>query len=128
VARIHDPIDDAAAIEATPILLAFFADGAEFLRALDDDELTLLTRARPPLRADVVVEITWPGLPNRCFVRARVTRLRGDRLTLRLHADDRRVHDFLVAVAHGARIARHPRAADRYSVRLAVSWRAFGTL
>jgi hypothetical protein len=131
--RIHDPVDDAAELDGTPILLVSFDSGAEFLDALGPGgpagELILDTRARPPAHGEVVVEIDWPGLPNPAFVRAQARRrINRPGLIARLHPDERLARDYLVAVASGGPVECHRRFTDRYAVHLPLNWRAFGTL
>src|SRR5436309_1007206 len=88
---VHDPVDPAEALRGTPILVASFTSPAELLtryRADGDGALLLTTRARPRSGSEVVVEVQWPGIPNRVFMRARVRRRRGDGVVARLHPDE----------------------------------------
>lgn len=128
--QLQDPIDPADRIDGTPIVVASFESGAEFLAHYTDDgeagELALVTRARPRTRAEVVVEVKWPSLPNRVYVRALVARRRLG-LVARLHRDERRARDFLVRMAAGDSVHYHLRAHRRYCVRLPLGWRTFGS-
>jgi PilZ domain-containing protein len=129
--QLQDPIDPAEALEGTPIVVAAFGSGSEFLAHYSDEgsagELALVTRARPRGgRAEMVIEIKWPSLPNPVFVRARVSRRRLG-LVARLHPDEKRARDFLVRMAAGDELEYHLRAHRRYCVRLPLSWRAFGS-
>jgi hypothetical protein len=126
---LQDPVDPAERLEGTPIVVASFSSGAEFLAHYSDDgpagELALVTRARPRTRAELVIEVTWPGLPNPVFVRARVSRRRLG-VVARLHEDETAARDFLVHLARGDALAYHLRRHRRYCVRLPLSWRPFG--
>jgi hypothetical protein len=132
-ARIHlqDPVDPAEGLEGTPIVVAAFASGSEFLLHYSNEgpagELALVTRARPRSRADLVLEITWPGLPNPVFVRARVSRRRLG-VVARFHTDEAHARDFLVRMAKGDTVYYHLRRHRRYCVRVPLSWRTFGSM
>jgi len=127
---LQEPVDPAEYLRGTPIVPAVFPDGTSFLEAFDAErgpagELAVVTRARLPSRTPVVLEILWPALPNRIYVRAFVFRRRLG-LMARLHADERHVRDFLLHVARGLPAEFHRRAHRRYCVRIAVQWRVFG--
>jgi hypothetical protein len=126
---LQDPIDPAERLEGTPIVVASFSSGAEFLAHYSDDgpagELALVTRARPRARAELVIQIEWPGLPNPIFVRARVSRRRLG-VVARLHEDETAARDFLLRMARGDALHYHLRKQRRYCVRLPLAWRAFG--
>lgn len=128
---LHDPIDPAEGLEGTPIVVASFSSGAEFLEHYSDDgpagELALVTRARPRARAELVIEVSWPGLPNPVFVRARVSRRRLG-VVARLHEDETAARDFLVRMARGDALHVHLRRHRRYCVRLPLSWRTYGSM
>jgi hypothetical protein len=128
---LHDPIDPAERLEGTPIVVASFSSGEEFLDHYSDDgpagELALVTRARPRGRAELVIEVSWPGLPNPVFVRAKVSRRRLG-VIARLHEDETPARDFLVRMARGDALHVHLRRHRRYCVRLPLSWRTFGSL
>ena len=126
---LQDPIDPAERLEGTPIVVAAFSSGAEFLAHYSDDgpagELALVTRARPRARAELVIEVSWPGLPNPVFVRAKVSRRRLG-VVARLHEDETAARDFLLHMARGDALVYHLRKQRRYCVRLPLAWRPFG--
>lgn len=127
-ALIQEPVDPTRGLRGTPIVLAAFRSGADFLHAYDDrgaGEIAVVTRARPRSNTPVVLEVTWPGLPNRVFLRARAFR-RWLGLLARLHADEASARDFLVQMAAGDRVRYHLRAHRRYCVRISCEWRVFG--
>ncbi|HXU71350.1 MAG TPA: PilZ domain-containing protein [Polyangia bacterium] len=128
---LQDPVDPAERLEGTPIVVASFSSGREFLEHYTDDgpagELALVTRARPRARAELVIEVSWPGLPNPVFVRAHVSRRRLG-VIARLHEDETAARDFLVRMAHGDALHVHLRRHRRYCVRLPLSWRIFGSM
>src|SRR6266545_2863096 len=102
-ALVHDPVDPAEALHGTPIIVASFTSADEFRDCYRDHgagELKLTTRARPRPGSEAVVEIHWPGIPNRVFMRAQVARRR-DGLVARLHPDEKPARDFLLRLAHG---------------------------
>lgn len=117
-----------------PILGLAFADKVAFLHALHEHrgpagELIVETRAALRVGAEVMLEVRWPGLPNRVYVRAEARRrwLTGQ-LALRLAADEREQLAFLVRVAHGTGGIDYRRRHGRYRVRHPIDWRRFGTL
>jgi hypothetical protein len=126
---LQDPVDPAERLEGTPIVVAAFSSGAEFLAHYSNDgragELALVTRARPRARAELVIEVSWPGLPNPVFVRAKVSRRRLG-VVARLHEDETAARDFLLRMARGDALQYHLRKQRRYCVRLPLGWRAFG--
>ena len=64
--QLADPASLGDHLTGTPIVVAAFASGADFLHYFRDEgdagELTLVTRARPRGRAELVLEIGWPAL------------------------------------------------------------------
>lgn len=126
---LQDPVELGERVEGTPIVVATFFSGADFLAHYSDEgpagELALVTRARPRSRAELVIEVSWPGLPNPVFVRAKVSRRRLG-VIARLHADETAARDFLVAMARGDALHYHLRQQRRYCVRLPLAWRSFG--
>jgi hypothetical protein len=128
--QVHDPVDPAEALRGTPIIVASFTSAQEFLdryRGAGDGALELATRARPRPGSEAVVEIQWPGIPNRVFMRARVARHSRDGVVARLHRDERPARDFLLQLARGEVPSWHPRRYRRYCVRLPLGWRSFGS-
>jgi hypothetical protein len=128
-ALIHDPVDTVEHLAGTPIVIAAFESGAQFLEAYGDagaaGELAVVTRAAPPSGSEVVLEIHWADLPNPVFVRASVLRRRLG-LLARLHADAAQTRDFLLRMAWGVPSSVPRRRQKRYCVRLPVTWRRFG--
>jgi hypothetical protein len=128
---LQDPIDPSDNLHGTPIVCASFASAEEFLLAYSDDgaagELALVTRARPRGRAQLVVEVSFPGLPNPVFVRARVSRRRLG-IVAKLHPDETKARDFLLRLARHESVDYFARAHRRYCVRLPLGWRAFGAI
>lgn len=130
--RLVEPVSPAELQLGTPILVAAFADGQQFLEAFAGErgpagELAVPTRASPPPGTHVVLEIAWHGLPNRVFARARVQRRWfGGQLVLRLDADEAPKRDFLVRVARGTPGKIYLRRNRRFCVRLPLQWRTFG--
>jgi PilZ domain len=129
--QLAEPASLADRLTGTPIVVAAFASGAEFLDCYSDDgeagELALVTRARPRGRGELVLEIAWPGLPNPVFVRARVAARRLG-LVARLHPDEVAARDYLLRAAREEPQAVHLRRHRRYCVRVPLEWRAFGNL
>jgi len=126
---LQDPVDPSEHLQGTPILVAAFDSGDAFLHAYGHGgpagEIAVVTRCSPPNGAEMVLEVTWPELPNRVFVRARVLR-RSLGLIARLHADEQHSRDFLLRMAAGYAVDYHARRHKRYCVRLPLSWRRFG--
>jgi hypothetical protein len=129
--QLADPTSPSDQLTGTPIVVAAFASGADFLLCYSDDgeagELALVTRARPRGRGELVLEIGWPGLPNPVFVRARVSARRLG-LVARLHPDEAPARDYLLRAARQEPQAVHLRRHRRYCVRVPLEWRAFGSL
>jgi hypothetical protein len=129
---LQEPLDPAALQGGVPILVAAFADGGAFLEALAAErgaagELVVCTRAAPARGLAMVLEITWPGLPNHVFLRVTAHhRWFGGNLILRIDADERGKRDYLVRVAGGRAGVLHLRAHRRFCVRLPLRWRRFG--
>jgi len=127
---LQDPVDPAETLHGTRMLAAAFTSPQAFLDAYSPTgpagELAVVTRARPPSGREIVLEVSWPGLPNRVYLRARVFRRRLG-LLARLHPDDAGARDFLVQMAAGDDVAWHRRRHRRYCVRLIVVWRGFGS-
>jgi Tfp pilus assembly protein PilZ len=106
------------------ILFATFASPSEFLDRLErgggPGTLRVKTKARYDDGEDVILEIGFPGLPNRILTRA--TAVGGDKAS-----DDQSFHfgageddkrDFLVAVAAGRATASWKRKHRRFPMRL----------
>src|SRR5262245_66584968 len=90
------------------LLTCAFASPAEFLNcySVESSEGVLYCRTRSELAVgeDIVVEVSFPGLPNRSLMRGSVAATkRGRGLWIRLHAGDAHSRDFLVRLARGER-------------------------
>jgi hypothetical protein len=127
--RLRNPADPNT-LSGTPILAVSFASAEEFLLAYEDagpaGELAILTRATPTER-ELVLEVSWPGLPNHVFLRAQVS-VRQLGLLARIHGDDAPARNFLLQLARGERRDLFVRSQERYCVRLPLTWRPFGDL
>lgn len=113
-------------------MVAAFATGARFLRAVTRDEngmgLAIPTRANLPVGSDVVLEIMWPELPNRVYMQGSVRARRADGcLIIGTESGESNKMRFLINAAGGAPMEIHPRKKRRYCVRLPVQWRPFGS-
>jgi hypothetical protein len=131
--RIAEPVSPGdLEIPGTPILVAAFESPREFLEAFaagrgPAGELAVRTRASPTPGTHVIVEITWPGLPNRVFARAfALRRWLGGHLILGFEEDETAKRDYLVRVAGGDLAGVSCRVHRRFLVRLPLTWRRFG--
>jgi hypothetical protein len=130
--RLAEPVSPSELAAGTPILLASYSTGSEFLESFALDrgragELAVRTRASPPPGTAMVVELDFPGLPNHVFVRATaVRRWLGGHLVLRLDDHEVAKREYLVAVARGERREHIVRQHRRFVVRLPLTWRRFG--
>ncbi len=129
--RLGPPADPTRFTAAIPMLAVRFRDDVAFLRASDfhsgpAGELRIRTRAAPPPGAEVVLEVRWPDLPNRVYLRACCLRRRFGRVRFRLLASERTKMQFLRTVAEGKHKMPARRVHHRYCVRLPVQWRPFG--
>lgn len=131
--RLALPVDPAQIRAGVPIVAVRFADADEFLRAADPDrgpagELWVATRAEHRHGTEVVLEIRWPDLPNRVYLRARAARrTRSGLRVFRFHELERAKVMFLVSSARGDTGKVRRRSHRRYCVRLPVRWRPFGS-
>ena len=80
-----------------------FPSAAAFLTSYDDGIVTVKTRTDAVLGEAILVEISFPGLPNRALVRAIVDGLLIDEegLRVRISEEDSSTRDFMVQVARG---------------------------
>lgn len=80
-----------------------FPSAAAFLTSYDDGIVTVKTRTDAVLGEAILVEISFPGLPNRALVRALVDGLLIDEegLRVRISEEDSSTRDFMVQVARG---------------------------
>jgi len=114
------------------ILFATFVSGSDFLRSLkynrrrQESTLAVRTKARFPTGQELIVEVGFPGLPNRVLVRVRALepnqRFLGQKFLV-LKGEEHRL-DFLVATASGraeARVRQHRRIPMRIPARFFVN-------
>lgn len=80
-----------------------FPSAAAFLTSYDDGIVTVKTRTDAVLGEAILVELSFPGLPNRALVRATVDGLLIDEegLRVRISEEDSSTRDFMVQVARG---------------------------
>ena len=114
------------------ILLARYGSAAEFLAHYDSafswGGLVLPTRARPGFQEPLVVEVSFPRLPNRVLLRARAVdrddRGAESRLVVKFLPSELHKRDYLLGIARGelapSWARRHRRFPIRIPVRLAV--------
>lgn len=89
------------------LLTCVFASPTEFLDCYSveaaDGVLYCRTRSRLAVGEELVVEVSFPGLPNRTLMRGTVAAIRRGGGWIRLHAGDTHTRDFLVGLARGER-------------------------
>ena len=82
-----------------------FATADDFLAAYhpaDGGTLSTRTRTDGAIGERVLLEVSFPGLPNRALVRADVSGIAHEHgLRFAIASDDASTRDFLVAIAHG---------------------------
>jgi hypothetical protein len=131
--RLALPVDPTQIRAGVPIIAVRFRDSSEFMRALDPDrgpagEISIATRAVHQPGTDVVLEVRWPALPNRVYMRARAQRCAIPEIRVfRIYPFEQAKMEFLVASAHGDTGEVQRRSHRRYCVRLPVRWRPFGS-
>jgi len=130
--RFTMPVDPARLRAGVPIIATRFRDSDHFLRSVDPGagpagEVSLHTRASHTRGREVVLEVRWPALPNRVYLRAeaRKTTWTGRRV-FRLLDGERSKMRFMIRMATGRGPAPAIRVHRRYCVRLPVEWRPFG--
>ena len=109
------------------ILLATFTTAESFLENLgvDEDNATTLavdTKARYEDGEKIILEIGFPGLPNRVLLRSAAftpAREQGDFQWFRLDRSEEPQRDFLIAVASGRANASWTRRHRRFPMRMA---------
>jgi len=113
------------------ILFATFDSREDFLARLEVAEtsavLAIDTKAEYDDREELILEIGFPGLPNRILVRAQALGPDGNggqSFCLTDEDDDKR--DFLVAVANGTATASWKRKHRRFPVRLPARFKVCG--
>jgi Tfp pilus assembly protein PilZ len=105
-----------------------FPSSAAFLSAYDDDVLTVKTRTDAALGEQLLVELSFPGLPNRALVRGVVDGLLIDEegLRVRLSDEDASTRDFMLGIARGnLKVGTH-RDHKRFPAALDVQYVADG--
>jgi Tfp pilus assembly protein PilZ len=106
------------------ILYAPFVSADDFLGRLEVGEdaeqgnLTVATKARYEPGEVVVLEIGFPGLPNRILTRSHFKGEKGGEAIFQLQAGEAHKRDFLVAVASGRASASWQRKSRRFPLRL----------
>jgi Tfp pilus assembly protein PilZ len=110
------------------ILFATFESPEDFLDRLDVGEggggvatLSVRTRARYEDGEQIILEIGYPGLPNRILTRAVAVspkKRRDDEQLFRLHEGEEHKRDFLIAVASGRATASWKRRHRRFPMRM----------
>jgi Tfp pilus assembly protein PilZ len=112
------------------LLTVPFLSSAEFLSHFSskhpDGALFCRTRTELEVGEAILLEISFPGLPNRSLVRAEVLSLEsGKGAWLTFHPDDSTTRDFLVGLARGELevTAKQGRSHDRFPVRMPVAVR-----
>jgi Tfp pilus assembly protein PilZ len=106
------------------ILFATFTTQSEFLDALDRAAgrgagvLSVQTKARYGAGEPVILEIGFPGLPNRVLVRAEYLAGSGECARFVLAEGEEHRRDFLLAVASGRANASLQRRHRRFPIRL----------
>jgi uncharacterized protein (TIGR02266 family) len=116
------------------IVTATFGSGAEFLRRYSDqfEGGALFYRTRMDLRIGekVLLEISFPALPNKALVRAEVAGFdtQGTGAWVRFSADDASNRDFLLQLARGELEVRSKvsRRHLRFPLMLPVDWTVAG--
>lgn len=105
-----------------------FPSASAFLSAYADEVLTVRTRTDATLGEQLLVEISFPGLPNRALLRATVDGLLIDEegLRVRLSDEDASTRDFMLAIAQGQLKVSTHRDHKRFPAALEVRYSADG--
>jgi Tfp pilus assembly protein PilZ len=108
-----------------------FATKEEFLAAYhpaDGGSLSTRTRTDASIGEEVLIEISFPGIPNRALVRAQVMGIAFEHgLRFAFSPADETTRDFLLAVARGeTTIETTPRDHARFPAHLKASWNVRG--
>lgn len=109
-----------------------FATKEEFLAAYhpaDGGSLSTRTRTDATIGEEVLIEISFPGLPNRALVRAQVMGISFEQgLRFAFSPADETTRDFLLAVARGeAKVETTPRDHARFPAKLKAAWNVRGS-
>ncbi len=114
------------------IVTLAFASPAEFLAAYTDDQgggrLFARTRTEAKAGEALLVEISFPGLPNRALLRASACELRpGEGMLLAIDPADSSTRDFLLGIARGSiQVSLVERSHGRFPTALPVVYRVDG--
>jgi len=105
------------------ILFATFASPKDFLDRLEMDDggtATVLvdTKARYDTDEQVILEIGYPGLPNRILTRTAAVSCEGEGQRFRFDDGEEHKRDFLIAVAAGRATASWKRRHRRFPIRM----------
>jgi len=102
-----------------------FPSAAAFLTAYEDGVITASTRTDAVLGEQVLVEISFPGLPNRALVRAAVDGLLIDEegLRVRVSDEDASTKDFMLRIAKGELKMSAHREHKRFPASLEVGYK-----
>jgi Tfp pilus assembly protein PilZ len=101
-----------------------FPSAAAFLTSYDDGVVTVATRTDAVLGEAILVEISFPGLPNRALMRATVDGLLIDEegLRVKISPEDVTTCDFMLKIARGElRMSAH-REHKRFPASLSVRY------
>jgi hypothetical protein len=101
-----------------------FPSAAAFLTSYDDGVVTVATRTDAVLGEQLLVEISFPGLPNRALMRAVVDGLLIDEEGLRVKISDADAStcDFMLRIAKGELKMSAHREHKRFPASLAVTY------
>lgn len=110
------------------LLTLVFASPADFLANVSEANGRVLLFARTKTEAvpgdALLIEIGFPGLPNRVLLRAAVSAQEADGLALEIDARDQSTADFMLALAHGEiEIKTVERSHGRFPATLPVTYR-----
>lgn len=110
-----------------------FATKEEFLAAYhpaDGGSLSTKTRTDAQIGEEVLIEISFPGLPNRALVRAQVMGISFEQgLRFAFATADESTRDFLLAVARGeAKVETAHRDHARFPAALKATWSVRGSV
>ncbi len=105
-----------------------FPSAAAFLTSYDDGVVTVATRTDAVLGEAILVEISFPGLPNRALMRATVDGLLIDEegLRVKISQEDATTCDFMLRIARGELKMSAHREHKRFPASLAVRYTADG--
>lgn len=117
------------------IVTATFPDPAKFLEsysaAHEGGAIFYRTRMDLRLGEDVLVELSFPGMPNRALLRATIAAFDavGQGAWIRFSRDDESTRDFVLALAHGEVqvTTKVSRRHARFPVELPCDWKVDGS-